>query len=436
MEILTTKRQKRKTTASKVFAVQKYQSMQHILTKIVTKAKHFSKEIILTLILNLSVYGISIGQQNYSDSLNIALTSAFDNSKIPGCAIIITNENEIIYQKSFGYADIRNQKPFGFETTTNIASVSKTFISVALMKAIELGYFTLETEISKILPFKFQNPYYPSNIIRIKHLVTHTSGIIDNDSILTKSYNFIITKKTEKSSIELLKEAGLTGGLSDTTLREFYFNYLNINGKLYSYSNFSNNKPGKNYNYSNFASALAAYLIEIKSNLTFSDFTHKYILTPLRMEKSDWYINNEINSTRAILYYNPDLSFPFYTTITYPDGGFVSSASELSFFVQEMLKSKNGSSTLLKNKTIKKMFRPFFKESDNILNYDIKNYNNGVFWELYPDGFIGHPGGDPGVSCFIEFNNKIGIVFLGNSYIDTSEFKSIIKKYATKLSEQ
>jgi CubicO group peptidase (beta-lactamase class C family) len=397
---------------------------------------YFSKQIIITLILNLSFYGISIGQQIYSDSLNIALASAFDNSKIPGCAIIITNENDIIYQKSFGYADIKNQKPFNFETTTNIASVSKTFISVALMKAIELGYFSLETDISKILPFKFQNPYYPSDIVRIKHLVTHTSGIIDNDSILTKSYNFIITDKTEKSSIELLKEAGLTGGLSDTTLREFLFNYLNTNGKLYSYNNFSNGKPGKNYIYSNFASALAAYLIELKSNLTFSDFTHKYILTPLRMNKSDWYINNEIKSTRAILYYNSDLSFPFYTTITYPDGGLVSSASELSFYVKEMIKSLNGTSTLLSNRTTKKMFRPFFKESDNILNYDLEKYNNGVFWELYPDGFIGHPGGDPGVSSFIEFNKKIGILFLGNSYIDTSEFKNIIKKYAIKLSEQ
>lgn len=400
------------------------------------KAILFLKEIILTLILNLSFYGISIGQQNYSDSLNIALTSAFHKSQIPGCALIITNEKSIIYQKSFGYADIKNQKPFSFETTTNIASVSKTFISVALMKAIELGYFSLETEINKIVPFKFKNPYCPSETIRIKHLVTHTSGIIDNDSILTKSYNFIITDKTEKSSIELLNEAGLTGGLSDTTLSDFFFNYLNINGKLYSYNNFSNNKPGKNYNYSNFASALAAYLIEIKSNLTFSDFTHKYILTPLRMSNSDWYINNEIKSTRAILYYNSDLSFPFYTTITYPDGGLVSSSSELSFFVKEMIKSKNGMSTLLNNKSIKKMFSPFFKESDNILNYDMTKYNNGVFWELYPDGFIGHPGGDPGVSSFIEFNNKIGIVFLGNSYIDTSEFKNIIKKYAIKLSEQ
>jgi CubicO group peptidase (beta-lactamase class C family) len=397
--------------------------------------KYFLNKNIFILLFSVSFFGITLkvkGQQKYLDSLNIELASAFEKSKIPGCAIIITDKNSIIYQKSFGYADIKNQKLFSTETTSNIASVSKTFISVALMKAIELGYFSLETDVNKILPFKIQNPNYPSDIIRIKHLVTHTSGIIDNDSILKKSYRFIITDKTEKSTFELLKEAGLTGGISDTTLKRFLFNYLNTTGNHYNKANFVNNKIGKIYNYSNFASALAAYLIEIKSNLTFSAFTHKYILTPLKMRNSDWFCN-EIKSSRAILYYNADVSFPFYATVTYPDGGLVTSVKELSYFAQEMIKSLNNGSTLLTKNTAKRMFSPFFKESDNILNYDLSKYNNGVFWELYPDGFIGHPGGDPGVSSFIEFNKEIGIIFLGNSYIDTVEFRSIIKKYAIIL---
>lgn len=83
-----------------------------------------------------------------------------------------------------------------------------------------------------------------------------------------------------------------------------------------------------------------------------------------------------------------------------------------------------------------RMFRPFFTNKDKIGNYDVTKYNNGVFWELYPDGFIGHPGGDPGVSSFIEFNKEIGIVFLCNLYTDTDEFKSTIKKYALKLNGQ
>ena len=396
-------------------------------------------KILFILLLFVSFFGISIkatGQHNYLDSLNIALTSVFENSNIPGCAVTIINKNGIIYQKSFGYADIKNRKPFDLKTTMNIASVSKAFISLALMKAIQLGYFNLETDINKILPFKIYNPYFPSETIRIKQLVTHTSGIIDNDSVYSKTYLFVITDKTDASSIALLKEAGLVGGLKDTTLHDFMFSYLSTKGKLYSKKNFLNDKSGKDYSYSNIASALVAYLIEIKSHTSFSDFTHKYIFTPLKMKQSDWFINPEKLSSRAIPYYNADTSFPFYTSITYPDGGLVTSASELSQFVQEMIKSLNNSSSILNKKMAQRMFSPFFTNKDKIGNYDVTKYNNGVFWELYPDGFIGHPGGDPGVSSFIEFNKEIGIVFLCNLYTDTDEFKSTIKKYALKLNGQ
>lgn len=396
-------------------------------------------KILFILLLFVSFFGISIeatGQHNYLDSLNIVLTSIFEKYNIPGCAVTIINKNGIVYQKSFGYADIKNQKPFDLKTTMNIASVSKAFISLALMKAIQLGYFNLETDINKILPFKIYNPYFPSEIIRIKHLVTHTSGIIDNDSVYSKTYRFVITDKTDVSSIALIKEAGLVGGLKDTTLHDFMLSYLSTKGKLYSKNNFLNEKTGKHYSYSNIASALVAYLIEIKSYTNFSDFTHKYIFTPLKMKQSDWFINPEKISSRAIPYYNADTSFPFYTSITYPDGGLVTSASELSQFVQEMIKSLNSSSSILNKKMAQRMFSPFFTNKNKIDNYDVTKYSNGVFWELYPDGFIGHSGGDPGVSSFIEFNKEIGIVFLCNLYTDTDEFKSAIKKYALKLNGQ
>jgi CubicO group peptidase (beta-lactamase class C family) len=49
----------------------------------------------------------------------------------------------------------------------NIGSFSKTFIAVALMTAIELGYFTLETDINTILPFLVVNPNVPQQPIRL-----------------------------------------------------------------------------------------------------------------------------------------------------------------------------------------------------------------------------------------------------------------------------
>jgi CubicO group peptidase (beta-lactamase class C family) len=329
---------------------------------------------------------------------------------------------------------MKNKKPFNFQTAINIASVSKTFISVALMKAIQLGYLSLETDINKVLPFKVSNPYYPNEVIQVKHLVTHTSGIIDNDSIYSKCYQFIINNKTDSSSIALIKEAGLTGGLVDTTLKQFMFSYLNTKGKLFSDKNYLKSTPGKYYSYSNIASALAAYLIEIKSGISFAKFTDKYIFIPLKMTHSEWTINIRDLENRAILYYNQDTSFPFYKTITYPDGGLITTTSELSRFVQELIKSRNGVSGFWPREMANRMFTPFFTNITLPDNYNLTKYNNGIFWELYPDGFIGHPGADPGVSSFIEFNKDIGIVFIGNMYIDSEQFKRILKKYGSRFS--
>lgn len=401
-----------------------------------TFTKSFFKINLLVIIFYVSflnTYRVN-AQTNYIDSLNSDLTEVFKNSNITGCAMSIVNKNGIVYQKEFGYADIKRQKLFNYRTTQNIASVSKVFISVALMKAIQLGYFNLETDINKILPFKVRNPYFPNDIIRIKDLVTHTSGIVDNDSVYSKCYQFIINDKTEGSSIALIKEAGLTGGLKDTTLKQFMFSYLNSKGRLYSNKNFFKSRVGKCYNYSNIASALAAYLIETKSGVSFASFTKTHILKPLKMTHSDWTVNINDLGNRAIPYYNSDTSFPFYNSITYPDGGLTTSVGELSHFVQDMIKLLNGTSILLPKQMADRMFKPIFSGKNVPEQYDLKKYNNAIFWELYPDGYIGHSGADPGVSSFVEFNKEVGIVFIGNMYIDIEQFKVTLKKYAGRFS--
>jgi CubicO group peptidase (beta-lactamase class C family) len=323
-----------------------------------------SKVLFFTFFISFSNLIGAYAQDNYIDSLNAELSQVFKNSNITGCAVSIVNKNGLVYQKEFGFANIKENKPFGIQTKHTIASVSKTFISVALMKAIQLGYFNLETDINKILPFKVRNPHFPKDIIRIKDLVTHTSGIVDNDSIFSKTYQFLISAETDSSSISLIKEAGLTGGLKDTTLRRFMFSYLNSNGRLFSTNNFNKNKVGKSYNYSNIASALAAYLIEIKSGVSFASFTDKHIFKPLKMTHSEWKVNTKDLENRAIPYYTADIAFPFYNSLTYPDGGLTTTLSELSRFVQEMINSLNGTSKLLAPKSVSTMFKPMFSDAN------------------------------------------------------------------------
>ena len=362
------------------------------------------------------------------------MTDYLNKNSIPGLSVSILNRNKVVFKEGFGYADIAKKQAYTPQTIQNIGSVSKTFIAVSLMKAIEFGYFDLETDINTILPFKIVNPYLPDEIIKVKYLTTHTSGILDNQEIYNRSYRFEGPKVQNELLIKMMKENNYTSDLNDTTLITFLKAYLTPQGALYKKENFSNSKPGKRASYSNIGSALAAFLIEVKSGMSFADFTQRYIFKPLRMNNTNWFRTKQNAAKQAVPYLTADIAFPFYHLTTYPDGGLRTSAAELSLYVREMMKMLNNNSGLIERTSAIDMFKPVFTLQSLPENMSLQTRNKGVFWNIYNDGYIGHDGDDPGASANILFNKTTGIIFMSNIYIaDRTKILSILKKYAPLL---
>jgi len=117
----------------------------------------------------------------FKDSLDIELTQFLENQIIPGFAVAVVNENGILFQKTYGYSDLENKTAYQPNTRQIIASVSKTFIGVALMKLVDQGKINLDDPINKYLPFEIKNPKHPNIDITIRMLATHTSSIDDYD---------------------------------------------------------------------------------------------------------------------------------------------------------------------------------------------------------------------------------------------------------------
>ena len=93
----------------------------------------------------LVVQTISCFAQSPDKNLDKNLTKIYKESNFPGFSISIIKGDSTLYTKSYGYANKSKKTPYTLETIQPIGSVSKTFIALALMKSIELGYFTLET---------------------------------------------------------------------------------------------------------------------------------------------------------------------------------------------------------------------------------------------------------------------------------------------------
>jgi CubicO group peptidase (beta-lactamase class C family) len=361
---------------------------------------------------------VSCSAQSPEKALDKKLEQIYKESNFPGFAISIIKDDTTLFAKSYGYADKLRKKEYTLKTIQPIGSVSKTFIGVAVMKSVELGYFNLETDINELLPFKIVNPNFPNSIIKVKEITTHTSSLLDNDT----TYLNIAYQLGNKPTIEL---------------GDFLKNYYTKDGKYYSVNNFSNKAVGTNYSYSNIASALMAYIIETKSKMPFAEFTARYIFQPLQMNSTDWFYNTKYESEYATLYQvnevespleekilNPDKSLKSYSCVTYPDGSLKTSVLDLTIFLKTMMKGYFYNDTkIISKSSYQTLFAKQFTEETMPTNMDTKEPNRAIFWAYSKKGSIRHTGSDPGVFSFISFNpvTRVGVVMTLNTSLDGGE---------------
>ena len=120
-------------------------------------------------------------------------------------SVIIAKDAEIIYQKTFGYADKKNNIPLTDTTSFQLASVSKVITATAVMLLIEKGLIRLDDTFASYFP------EFPYDKITIKHLLSHRSGLPNylyflNDIVTSK--NRVLTNQ-EVLQLMIEKKPGL-----------------------------------------------------------------------------------------------------------------------------------------------------------------------------------------------------------------------------------
>lgn len=90
------------------------------------------------------------------------------------------NENEVLFEEAFGYADIPNQRPNRLSTRFGTASAGKALVAVGILKLVEEGLISLDTPLKDIASRDggFDLGTIPPEVT-IRELLTHRSGIGD-----------------------------------------------------------------------------------------------------------------------------------------------------------------------------------------------------------------------------------------------------------------
>lgn len=211
--------------------------------------------VFIALILGINSFGQSSSNKELENNIDGLFESYSYYNRFIG-NVLISKDNHIIYQKSFGYADIAGNKKNTEKSIFSIASLTKSLTAVGIMKLVEDGKLTLETPISTCFP-DFMPDY--SKDITIQHLLNNSSGMEANIGRTDDNGNGLMPEKTLITLDELLEK--------------FKSSKLKF-------------KPGTGYDYNNFGYLLLANVIEKVSGQLYADFMQQAIFKPAGMKNT------------------------------------------------------------------------------------------------------------------------------------------------------
>lgn len=110
---------------------------------------------------------------------------------LPGVAVGVVSNQDLVWSKGFGFADIKSKTPMSAKTKFRMASNSKLFTAIAIMQLREQGKLGLDDPVVKYLPwFKPKPAGDDDGPITIEQLLSHSSGCSARPEIIGSRISF------------------------------------------------------------------------------------------------------------------------------------------------------------------------------------------------------------------------------------------------------
>ena len=303
---------------------------------------------------------------------------------LPALAITIVDNQDIVYQKSFGMADIENKVEAHDKTVFKLWSLAKVFTAIEIFREVEEGLIDLDHSILEYLPeFAIKSRNNEDENITVKSILAHRSGLPRNECV------FVPDNEHDTSMLDRFERA-----TSDC---------------------FMAFPVGYRYKYSNLGYDLLGRIIEENRDEGFSGFMQKHLLNKLGLSNSSfrlWDLPDPGLVAKGYEYYKGD----YYPMIQQdinkvPSGNLFSTIEDLSVFLKTVINNK-----IFKNEeTIYKMFTDHYSK-------DTDPETMGMGWKTTKingaDLMVWHDGGPTeGIGSIIALlpYKKIGIALVANS---------------------
>ena len=303
---------------------------------------------------------------------------------LPGVAVGVVSDQQLIWSKGFGYADLKAKRPMTQATRFRVASNSKLFTAIAIMQLREEGKLRLDDPVVQYLPwFKAKPAGDDDGPITIEQLLSHSSGLQREAGDHWVSFNFPTAAEVEHLYPE--RQAAFA--------------------------------PATRWKYSNLGFTVAGRVVEKVSGESWANYVQHHIFDPLGMTASS--IDKNI----------PELTVPYGRRM--PDGtrevlpfvdsrglaaaaGVTSNVDDMAKFISaQFRRGPRGGAQIVSSGSWREMLRVRSVDEDwkngSGLGFDVKRVKDRTY--------VGHGGGYPGntTQTLIQLDDKVGVIVLTNT---------------------
>jgi CubicO group peptidase (beta-lactamase class C family) len=309
------------------------------------------------------------------EAIDAAVRAEMVRSRQPGLTIGLTDADETVAVRTYGFADLAAQAPVTRDTLFEIGSIGKSFTAVAALQLVDEGRLELDAPVVRYLPW-FALPARPDDVpVTVAHLLCHTGGIV--------------------AGIDATPEAAF----QVWALRDLP----------------RHSPPGERFHYSNVGYKALGLVLEAIERRTYREVVQQRILDPLGMNGTEAAITHDIRTRLAVGYaylHDDRLGHPsaplapaaWLETAT-ADGSLASTASDMCAFVRLLLRRGAApSGRLLSDASFELMATGHVRDDDG------GEYGYGLsIRDLDGRRWVGHGGGMVGYAAGMETDPAAGI---------------------------
>jgi D-alanyl-D-alanine carboxypeptidase len=241
-------------------------------------------------------------------SVNTSVSNFMASYNIPGASLAVSKNGKLVYIKGFGKANISTGESVTPAHRFRLASVSKTFTGVAIMKLVQAGLLNLDAKVfgvGGVLGSDYGTAPYNANLLNItvRHLLQNVSG-----SWGSASGGDVIDQNPSY------------------TYKQFFDWVINTRPNP--------NVPGTVYDYSNINFVLAGRIIEKISGKAYINYIKEDIMAPIGGTQTDMSGKTEAEKkVNEVTYYGQGTDAAYVYNIAFPrrdaDGGIMTTAKDL-----------------------------------------------------------------------------------------------------------